>query len=277
MNKGRVIEYMGIEFVVEYSKKFDKDLATVMAILDKGIENLTHADRVALLRVYRPAWHDSGKIEGITSYDSSATACDFCRNCRRAAEGKADHICGYCYDYAQEHSFKGVNVRNRHSLNMLIMQSVEFTREELELLECSKIDRVNSSGDTPNVTYAVNMLNIAHVNPMAHFAYWAKNVLAVQKAVEKVGKPQNMTLVQSSCILNKAVKLAEYFDIVFTVYTTKEAVDEALANGAGECNGKKCQDCGYKCYLNGWTSGQNVAEYLRVNKAQRAELEKASR
>ena len=273
--KGKVIKYMGIEFTTEYSKKFDKDLATVMEIFDKGIENLTHTDRVALLRVYRPAWHDGGKIEGITSYDSSATACAFCQKCRHAAEGNPEHICGACYDYAQEHSFKGVNVRNRHSLNMLIMQTVEFTREELELLECSKIDRINSSGDTPNVIYAVNMLNIAWVNQNAHFAYWAKNVVAVQKAVEKVGKPQNMTLVQSSCRLNKAVKLAKYFDLVFTVYTNKDAVAEAVANGSGECNGKKCRECGYKCYLNGWQNGQNVAEYLRVNKAQRAEIEKA--
>lgn len=90
-----------------------------------------------------------------------------------------------------------------------------------------------------------------------------------------MGKPQNMTLVQSSCILNKAVKLAKYFDMVFTVYTNKEAVAEAVASGSGECNGKKCRECGYKCYLNGWQNGQNVAEYLRVNKARRAEIEKA--
>lgn len=275
--KGTIINYMGCEFTVGYSKTFDKDLETVRAILDKGIENLTKADKIRLLMTYKPAYHKGGKIEGITSYDSSATNCTFCQKCRKAAETDSSHICGSCYDFEQEHSFKGVNVRNRHSLNMLIMQSVEFTKEELELLDCSKIDRINSSGDTPNTTYAKNMLNIAWVNSHAHFAYWAKNILAVQKAVEEVGKPENMTLVQSSCRLNKPVKLAKYFDLVFTVYTNKEAVAEAIANGSGECNGKKCAECGFKCYLNGWNKGQNVAEYLRVTKAKRAEIEKAVR
>lgn len=271
------IIYMNCEFTTGYSKKFDADLETVKSIFSKGIENLTHADRIKLLKIYNVAYHKSGKIEGITSYDSSATNCEFCKHCRKAAENNQNHICGNCYDYAQEHSYKGVNVRNRHSLNMLIMQTVLFTKEELAILDCTKIDRINSSGDTPNVTYAINMLNIAHVNQFAKFAYWAKNVVAVQQAVEAVGKPENMKLVQSSCILNKPVKLAKYFDYVFTVYTNKEDVAAAVAAGAGECNGKKCADCGYKCYLNGWKDGQNIAEYLRVTKEKRAQIEKASR
>lgn len=86
-----------------------------------------------------------------------------------------------------------------------------------------------------------------------------------------------MTLVQSSYRLNKAVKLAKHFDIVFTVYTDENALAEAVANGSGECNGKKCRDCGYKCYLNGWQNGQNVAEYLRASKLQRTEAIEASR
>lgn len=272
-----IIKFMGIEFTTEKSRKFDSDLNKVMQILSKGIENLTVADRYTLLSIYNPAYHKSGKIEGITSFDSSATSCEFCQRCRQAAKKDASNICGYCYDYAQEHSFKGINVRNRHSLNMLIMQTVEFTEEELSTLDCTKIARINSSGDTPNTTYAINMLRIAKVNSHTRFAYWAKNTVAVIKAVEIVGKPDNMTLVQSSCRLNKAVKLAKYFDIVFTVYTDEDALTKAVANGSGECNGKKCRDCGYKCYLNGWQNGQNVAEYLRASKLQRAEAIEASR
>ena len=274
---GTKIEYRGCEFVIGKSKKFDKDFETVKAILDKGSENITAADRIKLLTIYHPAYHEGGKIEGITIFDSSATNCEFCKKCRHAAKSNPAHICGSCYDYEQEHSFKGVNVLNRHTLNMLIMQSVEFTREELSILDCTKIDRINSSGDTPNVTYAKNMLNIAFVNGHAKFAYWAKNIYAVQAAIKAVGKPENMTLVQSSCILNKTAKLAEGFDIVFTVYTNKDAVKAAIESGSGECNGKKCAECGYKCYLNGWNKGQNVAEYLRTTNEKRAEIEKAVR
>lgn len=269
------VKYRDCDFVLGKSKKFDKDFEAVRAILDKGIENLTAADRVKLITIYSPSYHEGGKIEGITSYDSSATNCAFCQQCRKAAEKDASHICGSCYDYAQEHSFKGVNVLNRHSLNMLIMMAVEFTEDELSVIDCTKVNRINSSGDTPNKTYALNMLRLAKVNSHARFAYWAKNVAAVSTAVKEVGKPSNMTLIQSSCKLNKAARKAECFDFVFTVYTSKEAVKEAVKNGGGECNGKKCRECGFKCYLNGWQNGQNIAEYLRTTKEKRAVIEAA--
>ena len=259
-----------MELVMEASKKFEKDLLTVKTILEKDV--ITEADRIALLTIYKAAYHDSGKIEGITSYDSTATNCAFCAQMRKAAESNPKHICNYCYDYAQEHSFRGANIVNRHTLNMLIMSNVLFTVEELRLVSASYINRVNSSGDTPNTTYARNMFNIMRAYPGFHFAYWAKHTAAVIEACEIDGKPANVTLVQSSPIIGKPAKLAKYFDIVFTVYATKEELEKALASGACECNGKKCKDCGYKCYLNGWKSGSNVAEYLRVNAETRAKI-----
>lgn len=258
------------ELVMNASAKFEKDFSTVKAILEKDVISAT--DRIALLSIYKSAYHESGKIEGITSFDSTATNCDFCKAMRKAAENNPKHICGYCYDYAQEHSFRGANIVNRHTLNMLIMSSVEFTKEELRLVNTSYINRVNSSGDTPNVTYAKNMLNIAYVNPGEKFAYWAKNKKAVIAACDELGKPGNMILIQSSVIIGKPEKLAKYFDYVFTVYATKEETENALANGACECNGKKCKACGYKCYFGAWESGANIAEFLRVNAETRKKI-----
>lgn len=255
------------ELVMDASAKFEKDFARVKTILES--DNIDEIARYELLSIYKAAYHDSGKIEGITSYDSTATNCEFCKAMRKAAESNPAHICRYCYDYAQEHSFRGANIVNRHTINMLIMSSVEFTVDELKRVNATYINRVNSSGDTPNEIYAGNMLKIAYAFPVFRFAYWAKNKAAVIAACDKYGKPANMTLVQSSPIIGKPVKLAKYFDIVFTVYATKESIAEALANGACECNGKKCRDCGYKCYLNGWKKGSNVAEYLRVDKETR--------
>lgn len=257
---GKIIELAKTE-----SAKFNRDFETVKAILSKPAEDITAVDRMTLLAIYRPAYHESGKIEGVTSYDSTASNCDFCRAMREAAKNNPSHICGYCYDYAQEHSFRGANIVNRHSLNMLIMSEVEFTREELATVNASYINRVNSSGDTPNKTYAKNMLNIAYSHPACKFGYWAKNTAAVIAACDEIGKPANVTLVQSSPIIGKPVKLAKYFDVVFTVYATKEEVEKAIENGAKECNGKKCKACGYKCYLNGYSYGDNIAEYLRVD------------
>jgi len=280
MNENRNIIINGKEYTFIHNDKtinFEKDLFAVAAILYKGAENITREDKFKLLSIYKPAYHKSGKIEGITSFDSSATNCEFCNLMREAAKEDPNHICGYCYDYSQEHSFKGVNVLNRHSLNMIIMSSVEFSVEELRFLNVSYINRVNSSGDVPNVTYAKNMLNICYAFPCVKFGFWAKNVKAVVEACDKLGKPENVTLIQSSPIIGKPSKLAKYFDFVFTVYLTKEDIQEAIAAGAGECNGRKCKECGYSCYLDIWKKAGivNVAEYLRipgVNDSKRKEM-----
>lgn len=258
------------ELVMNASAKFEKDFSTVKAILEKDVISAT--DHIVLLSIYKSAYHESGKIEGITSFDSTATNCDFCKAMRKAAENNPKHICRYCYDYAQEHSFRGANIVNRHTLNMLIMSSVEFTKDELRMVNTSYINRVNSSGDTPNVIYAKNMINIAFVNPNEKFAYWAKNKKAVIAACDELGKPENMILIQSSVIIGKPEKLAKYFDYVFTVYATKEETEAALASGACECNGKKCKACGYKCYFGAWESGANIAEFLRVNAETRKKI-----
>ena len=146
------------------------------------------------------------------------------------------------------------------------MSSVEFTVEELRVLSVAYLNRVNSSGDVPNVTYALNMIKLCYAFPAVRFGFWAKNTAAVIAACDVLGKPENVVLVQSSPIIGQPAPLAKYFDFVFTVYLTQEAVDAAIAAGAGACNGKKCKDCGYSCYLNLWKESGvvNVAEYLRI-------------
>ena len=276
MNENRIIEIKGKNYKYihnEKTAKFEKELFEVKAIIEK--EELTTADKYRLLAIYRPSYHETGKIEGVTSYDSTATNCEFCELMRKAAEQQKLHICGYCYDYAQEHGFKGVNVLNRHTLNMIIMSCVEFEIEELKVLNASYINRVNSSGDVPNVTYARNMIKLGYAFSSLRFAFWAKNTFAVKQACKELGKPKNMILVQSSCIIGYVPKLEEYFDFVFVVFLTKEAIEEALkSKKCGECNGKKCKACGYKCYTGAWTEeGVNVVcEFLRVTKEKREEL-----
>lgn len=268
--KATPFEYMGCVFLLGISKKFDRDLETVKSILDKP--ELTPADRVRLLMIYNPSFHDTGKIAGSTSFDSSAGNCIFCQKMRQAAEQNAGHICNYCYDMDQENRWK--EVMNRHSLNMLIMQTVEFTVDELAILPATKINRINSSGDTPNKVYAKNMLNLAKANSELHFAYWAKNTRDVIAACDEIGKPENMTLVQSSYVIGRPAKLAKYFDFVFTVYATEDGIAEAIKRGAGECNGKKCMECGWKCYLETWKKAgvKEVAEILRTKKGTLAKL-----
>lgn len=268
-SENRTIRIGGKEYMYIHSDKtanFEKDLFTVADILNKDIDTITPAERIKLLTIYKPSFHKSGKIEDIMSFDSTATNCEFCQLMRKAAENNKMHICNYCYDYKQEHSFKGVNVLNRHTLNMIIMSTVEFTVEELKILNVAYINRVNSSGDVPNLTYARNMIKLCFAFGMVKFAFWAKNTEAVKKACKELGKPENVVLIQSSQIIGKPAKLEEYFDFVFTVYATKAETESAILNGAGACNGKKCKECKFKCYTGEWKENgvKNIAEYLRI-------------
>lgn len=267
MKEYKFINYKGYIFACDVCKngkpgKLEKDLNTVMAILDKGINNLTVYDRLALLRVYSVAYHESGKIEGIFSLDSSASNCSFCMAMREYAANhpEKDIVCRACYDIKQE-SYKA-NVAARHTLNLMIMESVEFTVDEMATLAGSGYVRVNSSGDASNYIYASNMIKYAIAHPHAKVAIWSKNTSVYIKACDEYGKPENVTMIQSCLYINKPVKPAKYFDYVFTVYSDSDAIEKALDAGASECNGKKCMACGFKCYT-GAHINVNIAELLR--------------
>lgn len=239
--------------------KYERDEQTVNAILEK--DTLTHYDRIQLLAVYQTSYHDSGKIEGITSCDSSCHGCTFCTQMRKAAENDPSIICGMCYDAKQE-DYR-TNVLNRHRLNLRIMSSVLFEVDELAILPTTDKTRINSSGDIENVTHARNMIRFAYAHPYSKVTIWAKNYDAVRKAFDTEGKPANMLYIASSYRIDNPVARPAYADYTFTVYSTPEAVQKAIKRGAGECNGKKCRDCGYKCYTGLWTEGQDIAELLR--------------
>ena len=259
--------YFGYLFIMKESKKFDKDLEKVVRILNKGIDNLSITDRYELLRIYQSAYHDGGKIEGTTSFDCSATNCHFCQAMREKAKDNPAHICNFCYDYAGE-QYK-INSLNRHTLNMLIMSRIDFTADELRTIPANMINRINSAGDIPNVTFARNMIRVAMANSNGRFAFWTKNKWALIKATEELGKPENAVYIKSSEIIGRPEPLPKYFDYNFTVYPDKATTEQAIKKGAAECNGKKCRECGYKCYY-GTHKAENIAELLRgVNKEKR--------
>ena len=239
--------------------KYERDLALVESILAKG-DAMTHFDRVQLLTVYNVSWHDSGKIEGTFSLDSSCNGCTFCSKMRAAAEKDPTIICGKCYDHKQEEY--RTNVKLRHTLNMRIMSSVEFTLDEMAMLPSSLVVRINSSGDIENATHARNMIRYAMTHAAANVGLWGKNRPAIEEAFDELGKPANVVYVASSIHVNKPDALPKYADYTFTVYD-KDHIAEAIANGACSCNGAKCMTCGYKCYFGTWPKGSDIAELLR--------------
>ena len=261
----RTITEFGKTFIVEVSKSgkpgaIERDIAVVKAILEK--KNIDRFDRMQLLRIYNVAYHESGKIEGIFSFDSSATNCAFCQAMRKiAAKNPGTVICEKCYDMKQE-SYR-FSALNRHTLNMVIMETVEFSVEELATLPAGYLIRVNSSGDASNTIYASNMVKLGYAFPHSKIAIWTKNSGVYIAACRKYGKPANVTLIKSSVYIDKPEQLPEFFDYVFTVYFDKAKTENAIAAGAAECNGKKCRECGYKCYEHTWKQGAIIAELLR--------------
>ncbi len=162
------ISFKGYKFIIPDSDRtFERELMAVIAILEKEI--ITEADKWVLIRSIPNSQHRTGKIAGAGSIDCSATNCAFCQKMRKAAEDDKTIICSLCYDYAQE-QYK-INALNRHSLTMLILESVRFSREQLQTVQFSFIERICSSGDTPNATFAENVLDMIDLHPYAHVAW----------------------------------------------------------------------------------------------------------
>ena len=240
---------------------------------------LTAADRAELLTLVNVAYHSSGKIETISSLDSTA-GCEFCAAMRKAAENDPRIICGMCYAAAD--SWKEAAWR-RHQLNAKILSSVLFTVDELRLglsintFRC----RINEDGDVVNVIHGQNILRLFAAFPHVEFGFWYKNVAAVSGALAAEGitcradRPKNARFVQSSVIIGQPGAARWFSDVVFTVYPDAAQTVAAIQAGAFECNGRKCKECGYNCYncaKNGADSVQHVAEVLRCSAGKRSEI-----
>ena len=243
-------------------------------IIEHGADNLTVCDRLRLLQLVKTAYHDSGKIEGVFSVDSTA-ACDFCSAMRKAAEDNCLIICGACYAAADE--YKEAAWR-RHKLNALIFGTVLFTVDELKTLHIDGgLCRFNEDGDTVNETMARNYLRITFGRLHTNFGYWYKNAVAVEAGLHAEGiytreqLPKNVRFIHSSLLIGFPCALTWFDDARFTVFPDKETTEEAIKNGAYACNGRRCRACGYNCYLMERPEKPiDIAEYLRTCAANRA-------
>lgn len=238
-------------------------------------DNMTAAQRLELLHLVNVAYHNSGKINGVFSVDSCA-ACEFCRKMIQAAALNVLMICGACYAAAD--SWKEAAWR-RHKLNARIFSAVLFTVDELRTLplQAARLVRFNEDGDTTCETMGRNYLRLAAAFPSARFGYWYKNAPAVEAALHAEGihtrdmLPENVRFIHSSALIGFTARALWFDDCIFTVYPDKETTENAIAAGAWECNGRKCRECGYNCYLMQRRQEKPlyIAEVLRCNAARR--------
>lgn len=267
---------------MEKMERNEKRLAKMRENLEK-LENkaetilakkeLTAFDRFELLSLLNIAYHESGKIENIASIDGTS-ACDFCDKMRKNAENNCLMVCGYCYAWADK--WKEASFR-RHKLNAKILSSVLFSEDELKTLAIpSMLCRINEDGDIVNYIHAQNILKIQKTHEYIKFGFWYKNVPAVAQALKNEGienreqLPKNVVFVQSSLLIGFPAIPAWFTDCIFTVFPDKDTTEIAIANGAFECNGRKCKTCGFNCYMRERSENvQYIAEYLRTSASKR--------
>ena len=188
----------------------------------------------------------SAKMEGIPAI---STNCVCNARCMKRAENPAS-ICSHCF---------AVGTVNRYSaLSEHLTENTELlTSRVLDDEELPKFGynvgmlRFEAFGDLVNETQAINYLNIARKSSHVHAAIWTKNPDILQKAVDEVGKPDNLQIIYSSPIINSPVTLEtikKRFPCVDKVFTVYDKATIAAQKIDINCGGRSCKACGL-CYF----------------------------
>jgi hypothetical protein len=187
----------------------------------------------------------TGKMEGIDSIGTSCADNPFC--IKRRENG--DSICAHCY--AATYMKMRPALKERLKGNFEILTTHILEGRELPVTN-SHIFRFESFGDLYNETQLENYNNICLRNPFTQFGLWTKNTWILDEVFnqKRIAKPNNMSIVVSSPLLNKQMELDRekfwFVDHVFTVYDKKfiEANNVCINCGAKSCLG--CQLCYFK-------------------------------
>ena len=212
---------------------------TVSAILKKGKKIYSAIEYTSLVYCLWIVNHMARKLEGICSISSSVLDNCFCA-AKRKIKGC---ICEKCYAAQQQDYQTGLKEHN--ILNGIILRNILIPVKYFKLLKIIfPFLRIESFGDTANVTQARNYIRIIKAFPEKCCAIWSKNLLIYAEAFKIEGKPKNTTYVHSSMMINRADDIDRekynFVDHIFTVYD-KQYIKKH--NIVINCGGKKCMDC----------------------------------
>ena len=188
----------------------------------------------------------SGKMHGIPSISTSVLENPICQKRRE----QKDSICSKCFAASTAKRYGSLAKNLSSNLELFIREVLPLDVLPRFIPELANIVRFESFGDLANVNQAINYLNIARVNPGVRFALWTKNIGFLAKAVEIVGKPENIRIIYSSPIVNQAIdaettkRAFPCVDAVFTVYDKKYIAEN---NTEINCGAKSCITC-RNCY-----------------------------
>lgn len=183
-----------------------------------------------------------GKMKGINSIGTSCVNNPWC--IKRRENG--DSVCSHCY--AATYMKMRKSLKERLNENAEILTTRLLKGNEIPVTNAN-VFRFESFGDLHNNTHLENFVLICERNPFTKFGLWTKNTWILDEVFNKKGikKPENLSIVVSSPMLNKQVKLDRekywFVDHVFTVYDKKCIADNDINIncGARDCLG--CQLC----------------------------------
>ena len=187
----------------------------------------------------------SGKMKGINSIGTSCADNPHCIQRRQNGES----VCSKCYAATYMKMRKAL--KQRLSDNADILTKRLLAEHEIPVTN-EPIFRFESFGDLYNATHLENYLLICNRNPLTNFALWSKNTWILDEVFNQKGikKPDNLSVIVSSPMLNKAIELDRnkfwFVDHVFTVFDKQfiDSSDVDINCGARNCLG--CQRCYHK-------------------------------
>lgn len=203
----------------------------------------------------------SGKMSGM---ESLSTLCLVNEHCKRKCKNAA-FICSKCFAVKM---YTGIYKKSCKALkrNTEILTADIIPENLLPTLN-NLYFRFESFGDLNNEIQFVNYCNIAKKNPRTMFALWTKNPFIIRQAIKSgmTEKPDNMIIIYSSPLLNKAVSLKRiqavypFVDKVFTVFESEKEIE----NQGLKCNcgSRYCLDC-LRCYTKTDNDNMNVITEL---------------
>jgi phage pi2 protein 07 len=188
--------------------------------------------------------HD-GKMKGIHSIGTSCVNNPWCIKRRENGES----VCSRCY--AETYMKMRKSLKQRLSDNADILTTRLLEEREIPFTN-DLVFRFESFGDLYNATHLQNYLLICDKNPYTNFGLWTKNTWILDDVFNKkaIEKPENLSVVVSSPMLNKQMELDKkrywFVDHIFTVYDKKSIEKDNICINCGSKDCFGCQICYHK-------------------------------
>ncbi len=183
-----------------------------------------------------------GKMKGINSIGTSCANNPYC--IKRRENG--DSVCSHCY--AATYMKMRKSLQQHLAENADILTTRLMTEREIPVTNAN-VFRFESFGDLYNATHLANYVLICERNPYTKFGLWTKNTWILDELFNdnRIKKPDNLSIVVSSPMLNKQMELDRekfwFVDHVFTVYTKKFIAENNIEINCGSRDCLGCQLC----------------------------------